>query len=114
MRYFTPLSLKMDKSSLKSGYIREPAFQAVSLARNFTDGGEAFMVGTLSPIGVFLGLHGVQAVIAFDRKACFSVHHARGAPYESRSCNYREESAFAYHLDDPPAMAGDDRRRLAA
>jgi hypothetical protein len=68
------MPIKMDKTSLKSGYIEPQDFQAISFAAYLRDGRDPFMAGKLLPLRVLVGLHGFQAFITLDLKPCFPGH----------------------------------------
>src|SRR5205809_40356 len=63
MRYLTLWALKMDKSSLKSGYIRGRALHRVSGKGDFGNRVHPLMHGPTLPVPIFVGLHFIEAVI---------------------------------------------------
>src|SRR5260370_30324743 len=77
MRYLTRRALKMDKSSLKSGYIRGSALHRISGKSNFGNRIHSFMDGPALPVPILVGLHFIEAVIDVD-----SLIHASGCSTE--------------------------------
>ena len=63
MRYLTRWALKVDKNSLKSGYIRGRALYRMSGKSHFSNRIHSFMDGPTLPVPILVGLHFVETVI---------------------------------------------------